>query len=158
MCCRFERVVKLAGKELSSQVNKFILHIEESQKEKVNNAITSKKSGDALKKKVLRETKTIPKVVFAIESFSKFMARLSNKTKVDLSKFIGQGTTRDFRIKDLKSVIGKSEADEFDVSHYSQNDESPIHSRNDTNITSDADDDESDNEESDGPPRKKSRN
>lgn len=150
-------MVKLAGKELSSQVNKFILHIEESQKEEVNNAITSKKSSDALKKKVLRETKTIPKVVFAIESFSKFMARLSNKTKVDLSKFIGQGTTRDFRIKDLKSVIGRSENDEFDVSNCNQSDESTIHSKDDVNITSDADDDDSDDEESDGPPRKKSR-
>ncbi|KAJ8983000.1 hypothetical protein NQ317_014295 [Molorchus minor] len=63
---RFERLVKLAGKQLAPAVT--------------------------LKSKVLRETRLIPKVIYEIEQFSKSVILLSNRTKVDLAKYIGQGT------------------------------------------------------------------
>ncbi|KAF2901837.1 hypothetical protein ILUMI_04348 [Ignelater luminosus] len=104
---RFERVARLAGKQLSSIVYDFIIYFEESQKQDAENTQTKKKSVDTttLKSKVLRETRLIPKTIYEIEQFGKSVIQLSNKTKVDLTKFVGQGTARDFRIKGLKEVL-----------------------------------------------------
>lgn len=76
---RFERVVKLLGKQLSPVVYKFILYLEESQKREVTSPKKKKVDSSALKNKVLKETKLIPKLVYEIEQFSKFVMRLSKK-------------------------------------------------------------------------------
>ncbi|XP_058815005.1 Fanconi anemia group I protein [Topomyia yanbarensis] len=52
------------------------------------------------REKVLRQTKLIPKVVFRIETFNKFVLLLSKKTKKDLTYLLHLGTVRDFRIKE----------------------------------------------------------
>lgn len=77
-----------------------------------------------MKSRVLRETRMIPKVVYEMEQFSKCVIKLSNKTKVDLSKYVGQGTVRDFRILKLKEVLEQADssfvttqATEMDTSH-----------------------------------------
>lgn len=54
---------------------------------------------------MLRETRTIPKVVYEMEQFSRSVIQLSNKTKVDLAKRLGPGTARDFRILNLREVL-----------------------------------------------------
>lgn len=99
--------MKLAGKQLSPVVYRLIMYIEESHKQTTQQTQNKKKSVDtsSLKNKVLRETRLIPKVIFEIEQFSKSVVQLSNKTKVDLSKFMGQGTVRDFRILNLKETL-----------------------------------------------------
>lgn len=103
----FERLVKLAGKQLCPVVYRLIMYIEESHKQTTQQTQSKKKSVDSttLKNKVLRETRLIPKVIFEIEQFGKSVVQLSNKTKVDLSKYIGQGTVRDFRILNLKETL-----------------------------------------------------
>lgn len=52
------------------------------------------------REKVLRQTKLIPKLVFRIETFNKFVLLLSKKTKKDLTYLLHIGTVRDFRIKE----------------------------------------------------------
>lgn len=84
------------------------MHVDESQKQKAQP--TQKKrnvESSTLKSRVLRETRLIPKVIYEIEQFSKYIFQLSNKTKVDLAKYIGQGISRDFRIseKELKQAL-----------------------------------------------------
>lgn len=94
-------------------VYKLIIYIEESQKQ-ANEATQAKKktvNTSAMRTKVLRETRTIPKVIYEMEQFSKSIIQLSNKTKVDLAKHLGQGTTRDFRILNLKEVLENQGAD-----------------------------------------------
>ncbi|XP_074025799.1 LOW QUALITY PROTEIN: Fanconi anemia complementation group I [Leptinotarsa decemlineata] len=110
---RFERVVKLTGKQLAPAIYKFIIHMEESEKDATQASPQKKKSVDAntLKSKVLRETRLIPKVIYEIEQFSKCVIQLSNKTKVDLNKYVGQGTVRDFRIMELDKVLEKAGGD-----------------------------------------------
>ncbi|CAG9823300.1 unnamed protein product [Phaedon cochleariae] len=104
---RFERLVKLSGKQLAPAIYQLILHMEESQKEEGQPSQEKKKVVDpsSLKTKVLRETRLIPKVVYEIEQFSKYVIQLSNKTKVDLAKYAGQGIVRDFRITGLKEAL-----------------------------------------------------
>uniref|UniRef100_A0A1Y1K0T8 Fanconi anemia group I protein n=1 Tax=Photinus pyralis TaxID=7054 RepID=A0A1Y1K0T8_PHOPY len=104
---RFEKVVRLAGKQLSSIVYDYIVYIEGFNKQATQNTQSKKKPVNvgALKSKVLRETRLIPKVVYEMEQFGKSVIQLSKKTQVDLSKFVGQGTSRDFRIKGLQAVL-----------------------------------------------------
>ncbi|EEZ98882.2 Fanconi anemia group I protein homolog-like Protein [Tribolium castaneum] len=108
---KFERLVKLAGKQLAPAVYKLITYIEETQKEEPESP--SKKSkkkveSTTLKSKVLKETRLIPKVVYEIEQFGKLVAQLSNKTKIDLAKFMGQGTVRGFRFLNWEQVVEKA--------------------------------------------------
>lgn len=106
-------MVKLIGKQLSPAVYKLIIYIEESQKQ-ANEGTQAKKKAvntSAMRTKVLRETRTIPKVIYEMEQLSKSVIQLSNKTKVDLAKHLGQGTARDFRILNLKEVLENQGAD-----------------------------------------------
>lgn len=102
-------MLKLAGKPLSRAVDDFIMHIEQRQNQALDPSKKSKKQKDsnALKNKVLRETRCIPKMIFDTEQLAKSVIQLSNKTKCDLTRYIGLGITRDFRIKDLKTVMEK---------------------------------------------------
>ncbi|KAK5650021.1 hypothetical protein RI129_001050 [Pyrocoelia pectoralis] len=104
---RFEKVVRLAGKQLSSLVYDYIIYIESFNKQSTQSTQSKKKSinADTLKSKVLHQTRLIPKVVYEMELFGKSVIQLSRKTHVDLSKFVGQGTSRDFRIKGLQTVL-----------------------------------------------------
>uniref|UniRef100_A0A8B9P2V0 FA complementation group I n=1 Tax=Apteryx owenii TaxID=8824 RepID=A0A8B9P2V0_APTOW len=57
--------------------------------------------------KVLRETKPIPNLIFAIEQYEKFLIHLSKKSKVNLMQYMKLSTSRDFRINAsmLESVL-----------------------------------------------------
>uniref|UniRef100_A0A6P7FIB2 Fanconi anemia group I protein homolog n=1 Tax=Diabrotica virgifera virgifera TaxID=50390 RepID=A0A6P7FIB2_DIAVI len=157
---RFERLVKLAGKQLAPTIYKFLLHLDDAQKEATQaTQSTKKKSTDSsvLKSRVLRETRLIPKVVYEMEQFSKCIIQLSNKTKVDLSKYVGQGTARDFRIltdalnKDMENVDeSTAEHDETATSHDDSR-TSQDGSKNDETVESDSSSD------SEVPPSKKSK-
>nr|XP_019560353.2 LOW QUALITY PROTEIN: Fanconi anemia group I protein [Aedes albopictus] len=67
-----------------------------NDKAKLKHAQNAKKN----REKVLRQTKLIPKLVFRIETFNKFVLLLSKKTKKDLTYLLHIGTVRDFRIKE----------------------------------------------------------
>ncbi|CAH1104215.1 unnamed protein product [Psylliodes chrysocephalus] len=156
---RFERLVKLAGKQLAPVIYKFILHLEETQRDSQTTQ-PKKKSVDAttLKSKVLRETRLIPKVIYEIEQFSKCIIQLSNKTKVDLSKYVGQGIVRDFRIIHLKETLD-NEGGEVDDSHVSEtsNNESRSESIVDINETDVNPRSQETSDEDENPPAKKSK-
>lgn len=99
---RFEKLIKIVGKRLAPAVYDFVYHMEAGQKEnEQTQGAKSKSEGSSLKNKILRETKAIPKVIYEIEQFGRYLMQLSKKTKFDFSKYLGQGTSRDFRI-DLK--------------------------------------------------------
>ncbi|ELK35851.1 Fanconi anemia group I protein [Myotis davidii] len=49
--------------------------------------------------RVLRETKPIPNLIFAIEQYEKFLIFLSKRSKVNLMQHIKLSTSRDFKIK-----------------------------------------------------------
>ncbi|CAG9854126.1 unnamed protein product [Phyllotreta striolata] len=114
---RFEKLVRLSGKQLSPAIYKFILYLEENRKDSQNTQAKKKAvDASALKSRVLRETRLIPTVIYEIEQFSKCVTQLSNKSKTDLSKYVGQGVVRDFRIMDLKETLKDRQDDEPSVS------------------------------------------
>ncbi|KAJ8727968.1 hypothetical protein PYW08_016353 [Mythimna loreyi] len=99
---RFERLLKLSGKKLSTVMDNLITYLEASQQQQ--NAT-----------KVLRETKLIPRLVLEAEQFSKRVILLSNKAKLNWQQYLSLGTARDFRIKGpvLQEVLNaREQADE----------------------------------------------
>ncbi|XP_055593420.1 Fanconi anemia group I protein-like [Uranotaenia lowii] len=102
---KFNLVIK-SSKPLAVRIYNLFPFIEENilgQAQEQDEEIDNPKTTNNAKKnreKVLRQTKLIPKVVFRIETFNKFVLLLSKKTKKDLTYLLHMGTVRDFRIKE----------------------------------------------------------
>ncbi|XP_066260512.1 Fanconi anemia group I protein homolog [Euwallacea similis] len=155
----FEKLTKLVGRRLAPAINDFIYHLEMGQKEDEHTQPARKKSeSEVLKTKILRETKLIPKVVYEMEQFSRYVMQLSRKTKYDFSKYVGQGTSRDFRInlqnvqEDLRKA-GATQNYDRDATLQSQNDSS----RDGTNVGNNTDSSEENEENPGASPAKRSR-
>ncbi|XP_040824472.1 Fanconi anemia group I protein-like isoform X3 [Ochotona curzoniae] len=97
-----EKLVKLSGSHLTPLCYSFISYV---QNKKSNNSTLT---GEKKKKtaavstamaRVLRETKPIPNLIFAIEQYEKFLIQLSKKSKVNLMQHMKLSTSRDFKIK-----------------------------------------------------------
>ncbi|XP_070619037.1 Fanconi anemia group I protein [Erythrolamprus reginae] len=100
---RFEKLVRLSGSHMTPQCYAFITYVQNSQRETLTVAIEKKKKDkkgeeSAVMAKVLRETKPIPNLVFAIEQYENFLIRLSKKSKVNLMQYMKLSASRDFRI------------------------------------------------------------
>lgn len=106
----FEKLIKLVGKELNPNVYDFIGKIGESTEIGNNEKQSSSKTKESIaaKNKFLKQSKLIPKIVYEIEQLSRYLIQLTKKTKVDLSKYIGQGVARDFRVKPSKQSQDES--------------------------------------------------
>uniref|UniRef100_A0A8D2CLV0 FA complementation group I n=1 Tax=Sciurus vulgaris TaxID=55149 RepID=A0A8D2CLV0_SCIVU len=127
-----EKLVKLSGSHLTPLCYSFISYV---QNKKGNNL---KYTGEKKKEKtavatamarVLRETKPIPNLIFAIEQYEKFLIHLSKKSKVNLMQHMKLSTSRDFKIKGniLDMVLGEDVEDESEegtpLEHGGQNEE-----------------------------------
>ncbi|KAM6060911.1 Fanconi anemia group I protein isoform 2-T2 [Theristicus caerulescens] len=103
---RLEKLVKLSGSHLTPQCYSFITYVQNIHSESLSFAEEKKKKkkeDDAaaistVMAKVLRETKPIPNLIFAIEQYEKFLIHLSKKSKVNLMQYMKLSTSRDFRI------------------------------------------------------------
>uniref|UniRef100_A0A452RU30 FA complementation group I n=1 Tax=Ursus americanus TaxID=9643 RepID=A0A452RU30_URSAM len=109
-----EKLVKLSGSHLTPLCYSFISYIQKSQSLKC----TGEKKGKAAAvatamARVLRETKPIPNLIFAIEQYEKFLIHLSKKSKVNLMQHMRLSTSRDFKIKGniLDMVLREDEDD-----------------------------------------------
>ncbi|XP_063781858.1 Fanconi anemia group I protein isoform X2 [Pseudophryne corroboree] len=74
---RLEKLVKLSGSHLTPQCYAFITYAQA---------------------RILRDTKPIPNLIFAIEKYEEFLIKLSKKSKVNLMQYMKLSTSRDFRI------------------------------------------------------------
>ncbi|NXT52631.1 FANCI protein, partial [Pluvianellus socialis] len=98
--------VKLSGSHLTPQCYSFITYVQNIHSESLSFAEErkrKKKEDEAaavstVMAKVLRETKPIPNLIFAIEQYEKFLIHLSKKSKVNLMQYMKLSTSRDFRI------------------------------------------------------------
>ncbi|XP_005098563.1 Fanconi anemia group I protein [Aplysia californica] len=102
---RFEKLVTLVGKQLTQPTYSMIIFVQMSENEPQETerkdkgkkkASTSAQAGMA---KAMKQMKTIPNLIFAIEQLEKFLIQLSKKSKVDLMENFKQSTSRDFRIR-----------------------------------------------------------
>ena len=94
---QLERLVRAIAVQLTVKVYTFISHIESNEE----NGRKRKRGGnDKDGIKVLKRTRAVPALIFALEQYSQAVLALSTRTKVDLSFGFKPGTSRDFRIKD----------------------------------------------------------
>ncbi|XP_076792354.1 Fanconi anemia group I protein isoform X2 [Arvicanthis niloticus] len=129
-----EKLVKLSGSHLTPVCYSFISYV---QNKSSNNPKCSEKEKAAVSTtmaKVLRETKPIPNLVFAIEQYEKFLIQLSKKSKVNLMQHMKLSTSRDFKIKGnvLDMVLredGEDENEEGTASAHTQQDKEPAKKR-----------------------------
>ncbi|NXP70999.1 FANCI protein, partial [Ramphastos sulfuratus] len=103
---RLEKLVKLSGSHLTPPCYSFITYVQNIHSESLSFAEEKKKKKkedeaaavSTVMAKVLRDTKPIPNLVFAIEQYEKFLIHLSKKSKVNLMQYMKLSTSRDFRI------------------------------------------------------------
>uniref|UniRef100_A0A4W3I286 FA complementation group I n=1 Tax=Callorhinchus milii TaxID=7868 RepID=A0A4W3I286_CALMI len=98
---RFEKLVKLSGSHLTPHCYAFITYNIQSEMGSLGATVDKKKDKKetgAVIAKVLRETKPIPNLIFAVEQYEKFLIHLSKKSKVNLMQYMKLSTSRDFRI------------------------------------------------------------
>ncbi|XP_061450761.1 Fanconi anemia group I protein isoform X2 [Rhineura floridana] len=103
---RLEKLVRLSGSHLTPQCYTFITYVQNIQSETLSFAGEKKKKKkdkamaevSTVMAKVLRETKPIPNLIYAIEQYENFLIHLSKKSKVNLMQYMKLSTSRDFRI------------------------------------------------------------
>uniref|UniRef100_A0A8C3WNI8 FA complementation group I n=1 Tax=Catagonus wagneri TaxID=51154 RepID=A0A8C3WNI8_9CETA len=115
-----EKLVKLSGSHLTPLCYSFISYVQVSESESVSKCIFKSERPPSFpghcQARVLRETKPIPNLIFAIEQYEKFLIHLSKRSKVNLMQHIKLSTSRDFKIKGsiLDMVLREDEEDEND--------------------------------------------
>ncbi|XP_075714290.1 Fanconi anemia group I protein isoform X2 [Rhinoderma darwinii] len=96
---RLEKLVKLSGSHLTPQCYAFITYAQSIQIESISGEKKKKEDGAVISTaKVLRDTKPIPNLIFAIEKYEEILIKLSKKSKVNLMQYMKLSTSRDFRI------------------------------------------------------------
>uniref|UniRef100_UPI00398EAE1B Fanconi anemia group I protein isoform X2 n=1 Tax=Pristiophorus japonicus TaxID=55135 RepID=UPI00398EAE1B len=134
---RFEKLVKLSGSHLTPQCYAFITYVQNIQSETVSFGGGAEKKKDKKKEmaaitaataRVLRETKPIPNLIFAIEQYEKFLIHLTKKSKVNLMQYMKLSTSRDFRINaaTLDAALQEQEAAEIQDGENEGDDQSNI--------------------------------
>ncbi|XP_007944281.1 Fanconi anemia group I protein [Orycteropus afer afer] len=112
-----EKLVKLSGSHLTPLCYSFISYVQNKKSKSLKSAGEKKKKTAAVATamaKVLRETKPIPNLIFAIEQYEKFLIHLSKRSKVNLMQHMKLSTSRDFKIKGniLDMVLQEEEEEE----------------------------------------------
>lgn len=174
---RFEKLVKLSGTHLTQYCYAMITYIQASESEKIQHAAPEKgkKKKDDKKKaaaqpaksNVMKQTRTIPNLIFAIEQYEKYLIQLTKKSKVNLMEHMKHSTSRDFRINvaALETLDNQSGTDEeLSDSDEDQNDNT-VQENADNEVARDSGSDGSDQEneapdvtmETDEPPPKKGK-
>ncbi|XP_029430522.1 Fanconi anemia group I protein [Rhinatrema bivittatum] len=124
---RLEKLVKLSGSHLTPQCYAFITYVQNIQNEDLSFAGEKKKKKEETAviatAKVLRETKPIPNLIFAIEQYEKFLIQLSKKSKVNLMQYMKLSTSRDFRINaaTLNAALQEQEPEDENTENEPEN-------------------------------------
>ncbi|XP_072290472.1 Fanconi anemia group I protein isoform X2 [Eucyclogobius newberryi] len=124
---RVEKLVKLSGSHLTPQCYSFITYAQSG--EGIGGGADDKKkkkkneTNMAASTKLLRETKTIPDLIFNIEQYEKYLITLSKKSKVNLMQYMKLSTSRDFRINAATLDAALQDQDSSQQTTASQEDE-----------------------------------
>uniref|UniRef100_A0A8D0NLH7 FA complementation group I n=1 Tax=Sus scrofa TaxID=9823 RepID=A0A8D0NLH7_PIG len=110
-----EKLVKLSGSHLTPLCYSFISYMQNKKSKSLKHTGEKEKAaaGASAVARVLRETKPIPNLIFAIEQYEKFLIHLSKRSKVNLMQHIKLSTSRDFKIKgNILDMVLREDEDE----------------------------------------------
>ncbi|NXM31653.1 FANCI protein, partial [Oxyruncus cristatus] len=138
---RLEKLVKVSGSHLTPQCYSFITYVQNIHSESLSFMEEKKKKKkedeaaavSTVMAKVLRETKPIPNLIFAIEQYEKFLIHLSKKSKVNLMQYMKLSTSRDFRINASVLDSALQERSTEDAENEPDNDQSSTAEQTDEN-------------------------
>ncbi|KAM6309128.1 Fanconi anemia group I protein [Aegotheles albertisi] len=138
---RLEKLVKLSGSHLTPQCYSFITYVQNIHSESLSFAEEKKKKKkedeaaavSTVMAKVLRDTKPIPNLVFAVEQYEKFLIHLSKKSKVNLMQYMKLSTSRDFRINASMLDSALQEQNTEDAENEPDNDQNSTAEHTDEN-------------------------
>ncbi|XP_074693851.1 Fanconi anemia group I protein [Strix aluco] len=138
---RLEKLVKLSGSHLTPQCYSFITYVQNIHSESLSFAEEKKRKKkedeaatiSTVMAKVLRDTKPIPNLIFAIEQYEKFLIHLSKKSKVNLMQYMKLSTSRDFRINASMLDSALQERNTEDAENEPDNDQSSTAEQTDEN-------------------------
>uniref|UniRef100_A0A8C4M6E2 FA complementation group I n=1 Tax=Equus asinus asinus TaxID=83772 RepID=A0A8C4M6E2_EQUAS len=120
-----EKLVKLSGSHLTPLCYSFISYVQKSKSLTYTGEKKEKSAAVATAMaRVLRETKPIPNLIFAIEQYEKFLIHLSKKSKVNLMQHMKLSTSRDFKIKgNILDMVLREDEEEDEEGTASQHEE-----------------------------------
>lgn len=99
---KFDKLVQISGKPLASRVYGLIDHIDKNLLKEVDSTTAAKTGApEKNKRKLIKETRSVPKLIRWLETLHKYVLILSKKTTKDLSGYLHIGIVRDFRIRNL---------------------------------------------------------
>jgi len=139
---RFEKLVKLSGTHLSQQVYAMITYMQATQSQALQDQSVLDKSRGKEKKKTnisgknraMKESRSIPNLIYSIEQYERYLILLSKRSKIDLMENMKRSTSRDFRIN-----AASLEAALQELSDEEGADESSVHensrTRNDGDVS-----------------------
>ncbi|EDV98457.1 GH22660 [Drosophila grimshawi] len=157
---KFEQLLRNVGKSLPANIYQLISYVEYNI---LDEEPAGKRTPQAERDKVLRETRLIPKVILGIENFNKHIILLSKKFKSydRLSDHLHFGAVRDFNIQsgDLRAVIEQTYSDscqsEVSESNLEEPDEKEEEQRTaEVPVTDAEDEQEQEQKEESSPPNK----
>ncbi|KAM4126898.1 hypothetical protein ACJW30_02G049000 [Castanea mollissima] len=99
---KFEKLVELTCKQLTVPLYNFVMLVQKKQQE---NAISK-----GIIKKIKRENRCIPDLIFQIEDYEKYLIQLSKVSKVNLLRHAKRSTSRDFKIVDPDEMTREEDA------------------------------------------------
>ncbi|XP_014698045.3 Fanconi anemia group I protein isoform X1 [Equus asinus] len=122
-----EKLVKLSGSHLTPLCYSFISYVQNKKSKSLTYTGEKKEKSAAVATamaRVLRETKPIPNLIFAIEQYEKFLIHLSKKSKVNLMQHMKLSTSRDFKIKgNILDMVLREDEEEDEEGTASQHEE-----------------------------------
>lgn len=116
---KFEKLIQVSGKPLAARVYDLITYIDKNllPVEEGPSTVAKKRkvAPQKTKKKVIRETRSLPKLIRWIEMLHKIIFILGKKTSKDLSGYLHIGIVRDFRIHNLNVPGDENSSNEENV-------------------------------------------
>ncbi|ORX62870.1 hypothetical protein DM01DRAFT_1314518 [Hesseltinella vesiculosa] len=118
----FIKLVAKIGNALTTKMYQFLTTYGHQRQEEYESSSVRRKKANGKrsvvdmkeKKKIVRESKSIPMLIFVVEQFEQYLIKLSRKSKVDLMQYMKRSTSRDFQIKLQNFVAPDSSEDEGD--------------------------------------------
>ncbi|XP_015758515.1 PREDICTED: Fanconi anemia group I protein homolog [Acropora digitifera] len=106
----------------------------------------------------MKEVRTIPNLIYAIEQYERYLIQLSKKSKINLMEHFKRSTSRDFKINGatLEAVLRESSDDEEEDEEEEGEEEAEDVNNKELDERGTNDDDEHDDENKE-PPRKKGK-
>ena len=135
---KFEKVISYTGTHLEQQMYAFISHYQSLESENGSFQKGKGKEKDktkdkdgvfmrpiSKKSKIMKQTRSYPNLIFALEQYERFLIQLSKKCKRNLLESFKTSTARDFRINTAAVDAALNEFDETadDVDSVEESDE-----------------------------------